>query len=148
MWWVEKYDSNESERLFKDSVDPHSEACINFFEKNKEYRNDLYKNMASETTESLIANLIRSNEKTRVDNEESSKLLAELFPGMVESWHVDNDNGKLPGMNRDWGNEVAALNDPNRTFIRGPGTSNIKIGDIDTPHDVDNSNQIEQVDLT
>jgi hypothetical protein len=51
-------------------------------------------------------------------------------------------------MNENWKEQVIAKNDRfDKPFIRS--TADINVGDvkdIDTPHDVDNSNQIEQFD--
>ena len=79
---------------------------------------------------------------------ESSKLAKMLFPGMSEGWLSEPNSGKLPGMNENWNEQVIAKNDRfDKPFIRS--TADINVGDvkdIDTPHDVDNSNQIEQFD--
>jgi hypothetical protein len=56
--------------------------------------------------------------------------------------------GKLPGMNENW-DEVRRVYDDNfdKPFIRSTADISVEdVKDIDTPHDVDNSNQIEQFD--
>ena len=142
MWWVEQYRGNESNErvdgLFE-HVDAQSEARINAITTNMQlYGEALQKDLTSR--EGAITELFKNNE-------ESSKLLSTLFPGR-KRWDIDINNGKLPGMNENWNEQVIAKNDRfDKPFIRS--TADIKVGDIkdiDTPHDVDNSNLIEQFD--
>ena len=142
MWWVEQYRGNESDeradKLF-DYVDAQSEARINAITTDMQlYWEPLQKDMTSR--ESAITELFKNNE-------ESSKLLEKIFPGMSEKWDIVGNGGKLPGMNANWSEQVIAKNDRfDKPFIRSSTINVEDVRDIDTPHDIDNSNQIEQFD--
>ena len=140
MWWVEQYRGNETNETLEnklDQVDSRSEFHLNaMIDDPVLYGEHLQNTMASQ--EDAITKLIESTT-------ESSKLAKMLFPGMSEGWVLEPNSGKLPGMNENWNEQVIAKNDRfDKPFIRS--TADIKVGDIDTPHDVDNSDQIEQFD--
>ncbi len=145
MWWVEQYKGNNTNEILDkklNQVDSRSEFHLKaMIDDPVLYGEHLQNTMASQ--EDAITKLIESTT-------ESSKLAKMLFPGMSEGWVLEPNSGKLPGMNENWKEQVIAKNDRfDKPFIRS--TADINVGDvkdIDTPHDVDNSNQIEQVDLT
>ena len=143
MWWVEQYNGNETNETLEnklDQVDSRSEFHLNaMIDDPVLYGEHLQNTMASQ--EDAITKLIESTT-------ESSKLAKMLFPNMSEGWNLEPNSGKLPGMNENWKEQVIAKNDRfDKPFIRS--TADINVGDvkdIDTPHNVDNSNQIEQFD--
>ena len=142
MWWVEQYRGNESDeradKLF-DYVDAQSEARINAITTNMQlYGEPLQKNITSK--EGAIAELFKYNKK-------SKDILEKFFPGMAERWSNTSVDGKLPGMNANWNEQVVANNDRfDKPFIRSSTINVEDVRDIDAPHDIDNSNQIEQFD--
>lgn len=143
MWWVEQYKGNETNEILENKlnkVDSRSEFQLKaMIDDPVLYGEHLQNTMASQ--EDAITKLIESTT-------ESSKLAKMLFPGMSEGWLSEPNSGKLPGMNENWNEQVIAKNDRfDKPFIRS--TADINVGDvkdIDTPHDIDNSNQIEQFD--
>ena len=143
MWWVEQYKGNETNETLEnklDQVDSRSEFHLKaMIDDPVLYGEHLQNTMASQ--EDAITKLIESTT-------ESSKLAKMLFPGMSEGWVLEPNSGKLPGMNENWKEQVIAKNDRfDKPFIRSTADINVEdIKDIDTPHDVDNSNQIEQFD--
>ena len=145
MWWVEQYKGNNTNEILDkklDQVDSRSEFRLKaMIDDPVLYGEHLQNTMASQ--EDVIAKLFKNNE-------ESSELLSKVFPGMSKRWDIDFNNGKLPGMNENWNEQVIAKNDRfDKPFIRSTASINVEdVKDIDTPHDVDNSNQIEKLDLT
>ena len=146
MWWVEQYKGNNTNEILDKKLDHQVDSRSEFHLKAMIddpvlYGEHLQNTMASQ--EDAIAELFKNNE-------ESSKLLSKVFPGMSKRWGIDFNNGKLPGMNENWNEQVIAKNDRfDKPFIRSTADINVEdIKDIDTPHDVDNSNQIEKLDLT
>ncbi len=143
MWWVEQYKGNETNETLEnklDQVDSRSEFHLKaMIDDPVLYGEHLQNTMASQEDE--ITKLIESTT-------ESSKLAKMLFPGMSEGWVLEPNSGKLPGMNENWKEQVIAKNDRfDKPFIRSTASINVEdVKDIDTPHDVDNSNQIEQFD--
>lgn len=144
MWWVEQYKGNNTNEILDKKLDHQVDSRSEFHLKAMIddpvlYGEHLQNTMASQ--EDAITELFKNNE-------ESSELLSKVFPGMSKRWDIDFNNGKLPGMNENWNEQVIAKNDRfDKPFIRS--TADIKVEDvkdIDTPHDVDNSNQIEQFD--
>ena len=146
MWWVEQYKGNNTNEILDKKLDHQVDSKSEFHLKAMIddpvlYGEHLQNTMASQ--EDAIAELFKNNE-------ESSKLLSKVFPGMSKKWDIDFNNGKLPGMNENWNEQVIAKNDRfDKPFIRSTASINVEdVKDIDTPHDVDNSNQIEKLDLT
>lgn len=147
MWWVEQYKGNNTNEILDKKLDHQVDSRSEFHLKAMIddpvlYGEHLQNTMASQ--EDAIAELFKNNE-------ESSKLLSKVFPGMSKRWGIDFNNGKLPGMNENWNEQVIAKNDRfDKPFIRSTASINVEdVKDIDTPHDVDNaSNQIEKLDLT
>ena len=146
MWWVEQYKGNNTNEILDKKLDHQVDSRSEFHLKAMIddpvlYGEHLQNTMASQ--EDAIAELFKNNE-------ESSKLLSKVFPGMSKRWDIDFNNGKLPGMNENWNEQVIAKNDRfDKPFIRSTASINVEdVKDIDTPHDVDNSNQIEKLDLT
>ena len=143
MWWVEQYKGNNTNEILEkklDQADSRSAFQLKaMIDDPVLYGEHLQNTMASQ--EDAITKLIESTT-------ESSKLAKMLFPGMSEGWLSEPSSGKLPGMNENWNEQVIAKNDRfDKPFIRS--TADINVGDvkdIDTPHDIDNSNQIEQFD--
>ena len=145
MWWVEAYNNNESNETASETLDKVDSVTESHFKKMEDdmqlYRTPLQDNMTSR--ESKIISLVKNNT-------ESSRLIKELFPNVAEKETMAANAGKLPGMNENW-DEVRRVYDDNfdKPFIRSTADISVEdVKDIDTPHDVDNSNQIEQVDLT
>ena len=146
MWWVEQYKGNNTNEILDKKLDHQVDSRSEFHLKAMIddpvlYGEHLQNTMVSQ--EDAIAELFKNNE-------ESSKLLSKVFPGMSKKWDIDFNNGKLPGMNENWNEQVIAKNDRfDKPFIRSTASINVEdVKDIDTPHDVDNSNQIEKLDLT
>ena len=146
MWWVEQYKGNNTNEILDKKLDHQVDSRSEFHLKAMIddpvlYGEHLQNTMASQ--EDAIAELFKNNE-------ESSLLLSKVFPGMSKRWDIDFNNGKLPGMNENWNEQVIAKNDRfDKPFIRSTASINVEdVKDIDTPHDVDNSNQIEKLDLT
>ena len=146
MWWVEQYKGNNTNEILDKKLDHQVDSRSEFHLKAMIddpvlYGEHLQNTMASQ--EDAIAELFKNNE-------ESSKLLSKVFPGMSKKWDIDFNNGKLPGMNENWNEQVIAKNDRfDKPFIRSTASIKVEdVKDIDTPHDVDNSNQIEKLDLT
>lgn len=140
MGWIEQYNSNETLENKLDQVDSRSEFHLKaMIDDPVLYGEHLQNTMASQ--EDAIRKLIESTT-------ESSKLTKMLFPGISEEWNLEPNSGKLPGMNPNWSEQVIAKNDRfDKPFIRSTADINVEdVKDIDTPHDVDNSNQIEQFD--
>ena len=146
MWWVEQYKGNNTNEILDKKLDHQVDSRSEFHLKAMIddpvlYGEHLQNTMASQ--EDAIAELFKNNE-------ESSLLLSKVFPGMSKRWDIDFNNGKLPGMNENWNEQVIAKNDRfDKPFIRSTASINVEdVKDIDTPHDVDNSNQVEQFDRT
>ena len=140
MGWIEQYNSNETLENKLDQVDSRSEFHLKaMIDDPVLYGEHLQNTMASQ--EDAIRKLIESTT-------ESSKLTKMLFPGISEEWNLEPNSGKLPGMNPNWSEQVIAKNDRfDKPFIRSTADINVEdVKDIDTPHDVYNSNQIEQFD--
>ena len=143
MGWIEQYNSNESSEALEnnlDQADSRSTFQLKAMINDPVLYGEHFQNtMASQ--EDAIRKLIESTT-------ESSKLTKMLFPGMSEGWNLEPNFGKLPGMNPNWNEQVIAKNDRfDKPFIRSTADINVEdVKDIDTPHDVDNSNQIEQFD--
>ena len=146
MWWVEQYKGNNTNEILDKKLDHQVDSRSEFHLKAMIddpvlYGEHLQNTMASQ--EEAIAKLLESTT-------ESSKRAKMLFPGMSEGWELEPNSGKLPGMNENWNEQVIAKNDRfDKPFIRSTASINVEdVKDIDTPHDVDNSNQIEKLDLT